>query len=177
VQNYLQDAWPVTVNLYTMAVEDFSNGRPEFESRVQTGRCKGPMKKWNPLTNAGHSVLGLLEPFMAPTINACMEDETFRNLLLWIQSYVISYDEGINLADYKDILLWQRFANPNIKDSVGRICSESSAKLTTQLLPYMRIWRQWKYWIWQHWLIAAWCYYSDKGMDNKGIPLKLIRCE
>jgi hypothetical protein len=95
VQNYLQDAWPVTVNLYTMAVEDFSNGRPEFESRVHTGRCKGPMKKWNPLTNAGHSVLGLLEPFMAPTINACMEDETFRNLLLWIQSYVISYEKAL----------------------------------------------------------------------------------
>jgi hypothetical protein len=32
-------------------------------------------------------------------------------------------ETSINLADYKDILL-QRFANPNIKDSVGRICSE-----------------------------------------------------
>jgi mannitol-1-phosphate/altronate dehydrogenase len=41
----------------------------------------------------------------------------------WIQ--IRGGDDDVNLADYKDILLLQRFANPNIKDSVGRICSQA----------------------------------------------------
>ncbi len=41
---------------------------------------------------------------------------------------------GIDLDAYKDSLE-ERFANPNIKDSVSRICAESSAKLPKFLVP------------------------------------------
>ncbi|MFB1034397.1 MAG: mannitol dehydrogenase family protein, partial [Sinobacterium sp.] len=41
--------------------------------------------------------------------------------------------DGIDLNQYKDTLI-ERFANPNIKDSLARICSESSAKLPKFLI-------------------------------------------
>lgn len=67
------------------------------------------------------------------------------------------------------------FANPNIKDSVNRICSESSAKLPKFLIPtiqdnlatggsieYGTL------------ILAAWCYYSDKGRNENNEPLEII---
>ncbi|NNJ88588.1 MAG: mannitol dehydrogenase family protein, partial [Eudoraea sp.] len=81
---------------------------------------------------------------------------------------------GIDLGNYKDSLA-ERFANPNIKDSVSRICSESAAKLPKFLIPtihenldaggsmqYATL------------VIAAWCYYSDKGIDKDGRPIEII---
>ncbi|MBT8305514.1 MAG: mannitol dehydrogenase family protein, partial [Maribacter sp.] len=138
----VHDAWPVTCEPFIQwVVEDkFSNGRPAFEKvGVQFVPDVGPYEKMKlRLLNAGHSVLGLLGALHGhPTINACMEDETFVTYLrafLDIEATPILGDiEGINLKDYKDILL-QRFANPNIKDSVSRICSESSAKLPKFLI-------------------------------------------
>ncbi len=183
-QNYgLHDAWPVTCEPFIQWVieDNFSNGRPEFEKvGVQFVSDVAPYEKMKlRLLNAGHSVLGLLGVIHGhPTINACMEDETFVTYLRTFMDIeatpVLGDIEGINLEDYKDILL-QRFANPNIKDSVGRICSESSAKLPKFLIPTL------------HenlvtggsinfatLVIAAWCYYSDKGIDRHGHPIEII---
>jgi len=183
-QNYgVQDAWPVTCEPFIQwVVEDkFSNGRPDFENvGVQFVPDVGPYEKMKlRLLNAGHSVLGLLGALHGhPTINACMEDEVFvtylRAFLDTEATPILGDIEGINLEEYKDILL-QRFANPNIKDSVSRICSESSAKLPKFLIAtihenlatggsieFATL------------IIAAWCYYSDKGMDRHGHPIEII---
>ena len=75
------------------------------------------------------------------------------------------------IRDSKDTLL-ERFANPNIKDSLARICSESSAKLSTFMLPTITENLATKGEIRCATLvIAAWCYYSDKQTDLKGNPL------
>jgi len=71
--------------------------------------------------------------------------------------------------------LEERFANPNIKDSVSRICSESAAKLPKFLIPtiqdnlatggsidYATL------------ILAAWCYYSDKEMNEKKVSIEII---
>jgi len=68
-----------------------------------------------------------------------------------------------------------RFANPNIKDSVSRICSESAAKLPKFLIPTLQEnlaqGGSIKY---ATFLLAAWCYYSDKGVNEKNEPLDII---
>ncbi|MGB5430639.1 mannitol dehydrogenase family protein, partial [Eudoraea sp.] len=143
-QNYgVADAWPVTCEPFIQwVVEDkFSNGRPAFEKvGVQFVPDVGPYEKMKlRLLNAGHSVLGLLGALHGhPTINACVEDELFaaylRAFLDKEATPVLGKIEGIDLSDYKDSLL-ERFANPNIKDSVSRICAESSAKLPKFLIP------------------------------------------
>jgi mannitol 2-dehydrogenase len=183
-QNYnIKDEWPVTCEPYIQwVVEDkFSNGRPEFEKvGVQFVPDVGPYEKMKlRLLNAGHSVLGLLGVIHGhTTINACVEDETFATYLRAFMDTeatpVLGDIKGINLEDYKDSLL-ERFGNPNIKDSVGRICMESSAKLPKFLIATI------------HenlatggsiefatWVIAAWCYYNDKGIDRHGHPIEII---
>jgi len=179
----VQDAWPVTSEPFIQwVVEDkFSNGRPAFENvGVQFVSDVGPYEKMKlRLLNAGHSVLGLLGALHGhPTINACLEDDVFKTYLRAFLDQeatpILGNIEGINLEDYKDSLL-ERFANPNIKDSVSRICSESSAKLPKFLIAtiddnlatggstrFATL------------VIAAWCYYCDKGMDRHGQPIEII---
>ncbi len=178
----LADAWPVTCEPFIQwVVEDkFSNGRPNFERvGVQFVPDVGPYEKMKlRLLNAGHSVLGLLGALRGhATINACVEDELFstylRAFLDQEATPVLGDIKGINLDDYKDSLL-VRFANPNIKDSVGRICAESSAKLPKFLIPTIQenlvTGGSIKY---ATLVIAAWCYYSDKQMDQNGQSLKI----
>ncbi|TDQ32204.1 mannitol dehydrogenase family protein [Zeaxanthinibacter enoshimensis] len=176
----VNDAWPVTCEPFIQWVVEnkFSNGRPPFEKvGVQFVPDVGPYEKMKlRLLNAGHSVLGILGAIHGyPTIDACMEDEIFAEYLRAFMDKeatpVLGEIEGIDLDDYKDILL-QRFANPNIKDSVGRICSESSAKLPKFLIStihdnlasggsitYATL------------VLAAWCYINDKGTDRHGQPI------
>ena len=183
-QNFgVKDAWPVTCEPFIQwVVEDkFSNGRPTFEKvGVQFVPDVGPYEKMKlRLLNAGHSVLGLLGALHGhPTINACIADETFVTYLRAFMDIeatpILGNIEGIDLEDYKDNLL-KRFGNPNIKDSVSRICSESSAKLPKFLIATIHdnlaIGGSIKY---ATLVIAAWCYYSDKGMDRHGHPIEII---
>jgi mannitol 2-dehydrogenase len=179
----LQDEWPVTCEPFIQWVieDNFSNGRPEFEKvGVQFVPDVKPYEKMKlRLLNAGHSVLGILGAIHGhKTINACMEDETF---IAYLRAFMdkeatLILDElgGIDLSAYKDSLQ-ERFANPNIKDSVSRICSESSAKLPKFLISTI-----------QENLVtgssiefgtlvlAAWCYYSDKGVDKDGQQIEII---
>jgi len=177
------DEWPVTCEPFIQwVVEDtFSNGRPAFEKvGVQFVPDVKPYEKMKlRLLNAGHSVLGILGAIHGhKTINACMEDETFvaylRAFMDTEATPVLDALEGIDLNAYKDSLQ-ERFANPNIKDGVSRICSESSAKLPKFLIAtleenlatggnidYTTL------------VLAAWCYYSDKGTDKDGHPIEII---
>ena len=179
----LQDEWPVTCEPFIQWVieDNFSNGRPEFEKvGVQFVTDVKPYEKMKlRLLNAGHSVLGILGAIHGhKTINACMEDETF---IAYLRAFmdreatpILDELKGINLSSYKDSLQ-ERFANPNIKDSVSRICSESSAKLPKFLIATIE----------ENLssggsiefgtlVLAAWCYYSDKGVDKDEQQIEII---
>ncbi|WP_297760474.1 hypothetical protein [uncultured Muriicola sp.] len=158
-----------------------AGGRPAFEKvGVQFVPDVGPYEKMKlRLLNAGHSVLGLLGALHGhPTINACVEDELFASYLRAFfdeeATPVLGNIEGIDLTDYKNSLL-ERFANPNIKDSVIRICAESSAKLPKFLIPTIHenlaTGGSIKF---ATLVIAAWCFYSDKQVDQNGQPLEII---
>lgn len=179
----LQDEWPVTCEPFIQwVVEDkFSNGRPEFEKvGVQFVPDVEPYEKMKlRLLNAGHSVLGILGAIHGhQTINACMQDEIF---VMYLRAFldkeatpVLGKIIGIDIEDYKDSLQ-ERFANPNIKDSVSRICSESSAKLPKFLIAtvHENLAKEGSIQF-ATLVIAAWCYYSDLQLNQNGQPLEII---
>ncbi len=177
------DKWPVTCEPFIQWIieDEFSNGRPEYEKvGVQFVPDVKPYEKMKlRLLNAGHSVLGILGALHGyKTINACMEDETFATYLSQFMdqevSPVLDPVAGIDLTQYKNSLA-ERFANPNIKDSVSRICSESSAKLPKFLIPTLQdnLNNEGNFKL-ATLVIAAWCFYSDKGTNEQAEPIEII---
>ena len=179
----LKDEWPVVCEPFIQwVVEDkFSYGRPPLEKLgVQFVPDVSPYEKMKlRLLNAGHSVLGILGAIHGhPTINSCMEDPVFARFMRQYMdkevSPVLGAIEGIDIKNYKDSLE-ERFANPNIKDSVSRICSESSAKLPKFLIPTLNENLAGGGSIeFATLVLATWCYYSDKGINENNEPLEII---
>lgn len=179
---HLNDAWPVTCEPFVQwVVEDkFSSGRPEFERvGVQFVSDVAPYEKMKlRMLNAGHSVLGLLGILHGhPTINSCVEDELFAS---YLQTFldneaapILGTIEGMDTIAYGKSLL-ERFGNPNIKDSVNRICMESSAKLPKFLISTIHenlaVGGSIKL---ATLVIAAWCYSCDKKINQKGQPIDI----
>jgi len=189
VTNYLKnthqiiDEWCVVCEPFIQwVVEDnFSNGRPPLEKLgVQFVPDVTPYEKMKiRLLNAGHSVLGIPGAIHGhATIDACMEDAVFAKFMRQFMDLevtpILAKVEGIDIDQYKDSLE-NRFANPNLKDSVSRICSESAAKLPKFLIPTLRENLE-KDGSIKHatFILAAWCYYSDKGIDENGAPMEII---
>lgn len=180
----LEDEWPVTCEPYLQWVieDNFSNGRPDFDKikGVQFVSDVTPYEKMKiRLLNAGHSVFGIFGAAMGiETIDACTKNVQLSKVLrkFWDQEAtpVLDKVEGIDLDEYKDSLL-ERFANPNIKDKVSRICSESSAKLPKFLIPtiHENLQKGGKIEI-ATLLVAVWCYASDKQIDQNGQRLEFI---
>ncbi|WP_297691175.1 mannitol dehydrogenase family protein [uncultured Eudoraea sp.] len=178
-----QDKWPVVCEPFIQwVVEDnFSNVRPQLENvGVQFVPDVTPYEKMKiRLLNAGHSVLGITGAIYGhPTIDACMRDEVFAKFMRVFMDKevtpILGSIEGIDIEEYKDNLAI-RFGNPNIKDSVSRICSESSAKLPKFLVPtLMENLEQDGSIKFATFILAAWCYYSDKRIDKDGRPIEII---
>lgn len=179
----ITDEWPVVCEPFIQwVVEDtFSNGRPPLEKMgVQFVTDVAPYEEMKiRLLNAGHSVLGITGAVYGhPTINACMADEVFAQFMRKFMDKEVSPHldelEGIDIEKYKDSLA-ERFANPNIKDSVSRICSESSAKLPKFLIPTLQenlaTGGSIEY---ATFILAAWCYYSDKGIAQNNHKIEII---
>ena len=179
----LKDEWPIVCEPYIQWVieDDFSSERPPLEKLgVQFVPDVAPYEKMKiRLLNAGHSVLGIPGAIHGhATINACMEDPIFATFMRAFMDKEVTpclgEIEGIDLTAYKNSLE-ERFANPNIKDGVSRICSESSAKLPKFLIPTIQ-----ENLIeggsiqYGTFILAAWAYYSDKGVDIKNNPIEII---
>lgn len=177
------DEWCVVCEPFIQwVVEDnFSNGRPPLEKLgVQFVPDVTPYEKMKiRLLNAGHSVLGIPGAVHGhPTIDVCMEDAVFAKFMRQFMDMevtpILGETEGVDLEKYKDSLE-KRFANPNIKDSVSRICAESAAKLPKFLIPTLRENLENDGSIkFATFILAAWCYYSDKGIKENGEPLEII---
>jgi len=80
---------------------------------------------------------------------------------------------GVDLDDYKHQLV-ERFANPEIKDTLARLCAESSDRIPKWLVPVIK-----------HQLahdgeidraalvVAAWARYAE-GIDEDGEPIEVV---
>ncbi|MFK3870096.1 mannitol dehydrogenase family protein [Pseudoalteromonas rhizosphaerae] len=176
------DGWPITCESFTQwIIEDsFSNGRPNWDKvGAQFVSDVTPYEKMKiRLLNAGHSVLGLLgELHGYSTIDETVSDPLFAKYLRSFMDLEVTplLDElpGIDLDSYKDTLI-ERFANPNIKDSLARICSQSSAKLPKFLIATISDnLIQERDIALATLVIASWCLYSDKGVNQQGETLEI----
>ena len=171
-QYKIEDAWPVVCEPFIQWVieDDFSNGRPPWESAgVQFVNDVSPYEKMKiRLLNAGHSLLGLLgslvgygsiddavrDPLLGKILRQFMDDEV---------TPLLGEMEGIDLRMYKESLI-RRFANPYLRDSLSRICSESSAKIPKFLVPTIKeqLERGGSIKI-ATLILAAWCYYLERA--------------
>ena len=177
------DQWCVVCEPFIQwVIEDkFSNGRPPLETLgVQFVPDVTPYETMKiRLLNAGHSVLGIPGAIHGhPTIDACMKDDVFarfvRSFMDKEATPILGEIEGIDVEKYKDTLE-ERFANTNIKDNVSRICAESAAKLPKFLIPTLRENLESGGSIqYATFILAVWCYYSDKGINENGAPLDII---
>ncbi|WP_448248520.1 mannitol dehydrogenase family protein [Thalassotalea agariperforans] len=178
----LIDEWPITCESFSQWVieDNFSDGRPNWNlAGAQFVSDVTPFEKMKiRLLNAGHSVLGLLGSIHGyATIDETVSDLDFAEYLRAFMDLEVTplLDEldGLDLNQYKDTLI-ERFSNPNIKDSLARICSESSAKLPKFLLATINenlaAGRDCSLAIL---VIATWCLYSDKQVNQANMPLDI----
>jgi mannitol 2-dehydrogenase len=175
-QFHITDQWPVFCEPFIQWVieDDFIAGRPEWEKvGAQFVEDVVPYENMKlRLLNAGHSVLGILGALHGyKTIDQAARDEDFviflRGFMDQEASPTLLKLGGIDLEKYKDNLI-QRFQNIHIRDSISRICQESSAKLPIFLLPTVKVQLRGSGKIDRAaFVIAAWCKYND-GIDENG---------
>ena len=142
----IDDAWPVVCEPFTQWVleESFTAGRPPFEQvGVQVVDDVEPYELMKlRLLNASHQALCYLGHLAGyRLVHEVAQDPLFAELLL---SYMdveatptLHAVPGIDLDDYKHTLI-SRFSNAGVRDTVARLCAESSDRIPTWLLPVVR---------------------------------------
>jgi len=178
----VEDAWPVVCEPFTQwALEDsFSAGRPPFQDvGVQMVKDVEPYELMKlRLLNASHQALcylGYLAGYRYA--HEVCKDPLFTNFLLGYMDHeatpTLAPVPGVDLEQYKHQLI-ERFANPQIRDTLARLCAESSDRIPKWLLPVIReqlanggeIGRS-------ALVVAAWARYAE-GQDEQGQPIEVV---
>jgi mannitol 2-dehydrogenase len=178
----IDDRWPVVCEPFTQWVleDSFSDGRPDYE-RVGV-QIVGDVEPYElmklRLLNAGHQALcyfGYLcgyrlvheaaqDPLFQTFLRGYMDDEATPTL---------APVPGVDLDEYKRTLI-ERFGNPEVRDTIARLCAESSDRIPKWLLPVIR-----------HQLanggevrrsaavVASWARYAE-GVDEQGEPIEVV---
>jgi mannitol 2-dehydrogenase len=178
----VEDAWPVVCEPFMQwALEDsFSAGRPSFEDvGVQMVHDVEPYELMKlRLLNASHQALcylGYLAGYRYA--HEVCQDRLFTDFLLGYMDHeatpTLPPVPGVDLRQYKHQLI-ERFANPEVRDTLARLCAESSDRIPKWLLPVIReqlasggeIARS-------ALVVAAWARYAE-GQDEQGQPIEVV---
>nr|WP_208402593.1 mannitol dehydrogenase family protein [Lysinibacter cavernae] len=178
----LTDAWPVVCEPFLQWVlEDaFTDGRPPYEhTAVQLVDDVEPYELMKlRLLNASHQALcyfGYLmgyrlvhdvagDPLVATFLRAYMDREATPTL---------RPVPGINLDDYKTQLI-ERFANPGVRDTVARLCADSSDRIPKWLVPVIneQLATDGEI-VLSAAICASWARYSE-GVDEQGESIEVV---
>ncbi|QOR38206.1 mannitol dehydrogenase family protein [Billgrantia diversa] len=178
----VEDAWPVVCEPFSQWVlEDrFVSGRPPLEQAgVQVVEDVEPYELMKlRLLNASHQALcyfGTLAGYRYA--HEVCRDPLFVDFLLGYMrregSPTLSPVPGVDLEQYR-LTLIERFANPEIKDTLARLCAESSDRIPKWLVPVIReqlasggeIHRS-------AGVVASWARYAE-GVDEQGEPIAVV---
>ncbi|WP_344978535.1 mannitol dehydrogenase family protein [Streptosporangium fragile] len=178
----VEDAWPVVCEPFTQWVlEDrFSSGRPPWEEAgVQVVADVEPYELMKlRLLNAGHQSLcyfGYLAGYRYA--HEATADPAIATFLLGYMDAeatpTLRPVPGIDLAAYKRTLI-ERFSNPEVRDTLARLCAESSDRIPKWLLPVVReqlarggeVARAAA-------VVASWARYAE-GADESGEPIEIV---
>jgi mannitol 2-dehydrogenase len=178
----IEDGWPVVAEPYEQWVlEDaFSDGRPPWdEVGVQLVADVAPYELMKlRLLNAGHQAIGYLG-YLAGyryTDEVCRDQDFARFLLDYMADEAtptLQPVPGVDLAAYRASLL-ERFGNPHVRDTLARLCAETSDRIPTFLLPVIRdqlarggdVTRS-------ALVVASWARYAE-GVDEQGQPIDVV---
>jgi mannitol 2-dehydrogenase len=178
----LDDRWPVVCEPFEQWVleDSFSAGRPPYENAgVQLVDDVEPYELMKlRLLNASHQALGYFGYLCGyQLVHEAARDPLFRTFL---RGYMdeegtpsLEAVPGVDLDEYKSTLI-ERFSNPEVRDTIARLCDESSDRIPKWLLPVVR-----------HQLatggeirrsaavVASWARYAE-GVDEQGEPIEVV---
>jgi mannitol 2-dehydrogenase len=178
----VDDGWPVVCEPFTQWVlEDaFSLGRPPYEEAgVQVVEDVEPYELMKlRLLNASHQALCYFA-YLAGyrLVHDAAQDPLFRAFLRGYMDHeatpTLAPVPGVDLDDYKRTLI-ERFSNPEVRDTIARLCAESSDRIPKWLLPVVRaqletggpIERSAA-------VVASWARYAE-GVDEHGEPIEVV---
>ena len=178
----VQDGWPVVCEPFQQwVVEDrFPLGRPPLEDvGVQFVADVEPYELMKlRLLNASHqalSYLGYLSGYRYA--HEVCNDPLFVDFLLGYMNEEASPTlppvPGVDLDRYKQQLI-ERFANPHIRDTLARLCAESSDRIPKWLVPViarqLRTGGQVRHCAL---VVASWARYAE-GVDESGEPIDVV---
>jgi mannitol 2-dehydrogenase len=178
----VDDGWPVVCEPFSQWVlqEHFPLGRPPLEAAgVQVVDDVEPYELMKlRLLNVGHQAIGYLG-YLAGYRYAheVCQDQLFVDFVLGYMEHegtpTLAPVPGVDLASYRRELV-ERFANPHIRDTLARLCAESSDRIPKWLVPVVR-----------HQLdhdgevrraalvVAAWARYAE-GVDEQGGRIEVV---
>jgi mannitol 2-dehydrogenase len=178
----IEDGWPVVCEPFTQWVlEDrFSLGRPPLEDAgVQLVDDVEPYELMKlRLLNASHQAL-CYSAYLAGyrLVHEAAQDPLFQRFLLGYMEEeatpTLRPVPGIDLAEYRQNLI-VRFSNPGVRDTVARLCADSSERIPKWLLPVVRenlvtggeVRRSAV-------VVASWARYAE-GTDEQGRPIAVV---
>jgi mannitol 2-dehydrogenase len=178
----IDDAWPVVTEPFTQWVlEDrFPTGRPPLEDvGVQLVPDVMPYELMKlRLLNASHQALcylGYLAGYRYA--HEVAQDEEFARFLFGYMKHegepTLPPVPGVDLTAYEHELI-DRFANPEIRDTLARLCAESSDRIPKWLVPVIQpdlaagrpVDRA-------ALVVASWARYAE-GVDEQGEPIEIV---
>ncbi len=178
----IADGWPVVAEPFTQWVlEDaFVAGRPAWEDAgAQLVDDVEPYELMKlRLLNASHQALAYFGYLAGYRLvhDVCQDPLFARFLLAYMDSEAtptLAPVPGIDLDDYKHTLI-ERFSNAGVRDTVARLCAESSDRIPKWLLPVIR----------ENLaagrdvtlsaaIVASWARYAE-GVDEQGRPIEIV---
>jgi mannitol 2-dehydrogenase len=176
----VQDAWPVSTEPFVMWVleDDFSDGRPPLEGAgVQLVEDVSPYEAMKlRLLNASHQGLCYFA-YLAGyrLVHEAAQDPSIAEFLCRYQDSeaMPTLTSVPGLTEFKDELL-PRFANAHVRDTVARLCAESSIRITRWLLPVVRDnLRSAGQVRLSAAIVASWARYAE-AIDEQGQPIEVV---
>jgi mannitol 2-dehydrogenase len=178
----IDDRWPVFCEPFTQWVlqDSFTEERPPYErAGVQIVADVEPYELMKlRLLNASHQAmcyLGYLCGYRL--VHEAAQDPLFQEFLLGYMNVeatpTLPPVPGVDLDSYKHTLI-ERFCNPQVRDTIARLCAQSSDRIPKWLLPVVRqqlaaggeIERSAA-------VVASWARYAE-GVDEQGRPIEVV---
>ena len=178
----VEDEWPVVCEPFTQWVleDHFPAGRPPFEDvGVQIVEDVVPYELMKlRLLNASHQALcylGYLSGYRYA--HEVAQDPLFAGFLLGYMaeegSPTLPEVPGVDLGAYRRQLI-ERFANPEVRDTLARLCAESSDRIPKWLVPVIqRNLETGGGFERSALVVASWARYAE-GVDESGEPIEVV---
>lgn len=178
----IDDAWPVVCEPFFQWVlqDSFTAGRPPYEqSDVQLVSDVEPYELMKlRLLNASHQGLCYFGHLMGyRLVHDAAQDPLIARFLLGYMDReatpTLKPVPGIDLTAYKHQLI-ERFSNSAVRDTVARLCAESSDRIPKWLVPVIKEQLESGGEIaLSAAIVASWARYAE-GVDEQGNPIEIV---